>query len=229
MNKLVIVRHGESVWNKENIFTGWIDAPLSEKGILQAKQAGLLLKSEGYVFNEALTSVLQRAYKTLDIILEEMNLNIPVIKSWRLNERHYGALQGKHKDEMAKIYGEEQVFAWRRSYEVRPPEQLKEPHLEYPEIREGEVPLTESLEDTEKRVLPYWNGTIIPEIKKGKKLIISAHGNSIRAIVNIVNRNAGKSIERVNIPMGEPMVYEIDENMNFVNKYYLNKNISCNF
>lgn len=228
MNKLVLIRHGESVWNEKNIFTGWVDAPLSEKGIEEAKKAGCLLKSEGFVFDIGFTSVLQRAYKTLDIMLEEMNLSIPVFKSWRLNERHYGALQGKDKDEMRKIYGKEQVEAWRRSYEVRPPVATEEKY-EYEEVKINGMPKTESLKDTEERVLPYWHETIIPEIKRGKRIIISAHGNSIRAIVKIINKDSGEKIEKVDIPMGEPMVYEIDDKFDFVNKYYIDKSIPCNF
>lgn len=176
MNKLIIVRHGESVWNKENVFTGWIDAPLSEEGIKQAKSAGQILKEKGFTFDLAFTSVLKRAYDTLDLILGEMNLTLPIEKSWRLNERHYGGLQGMNKDEARKKFGEEQVQIWRRSYDVRPPIEKEVTESKYEEIREGDVPSTESLKDTEERLLPYWKETIIPQIMSGKKIIIAAHG-----------------------------------------------------
>ena len=221
MNKLVIIRHGESIWNKENIFNGWIDTPLSEKGIEQAKKAGTVLKEKGFSFDIAFTSLLERASNTLNLILKEMNLSIPVEKSWRLNERHYGALQGENKDEMRKKYGTEQVETWRRSYNVRPPEKKEERELGYKEVKEGEVPLTESLEDTEKRLLPYWQDSIIPQIKEGKRIIISAHGNSIRALIKNIEGLSEKEIVKVEIPTGVPLVYELDENLKPVNKYYL--------
>ena len=220
MNKLVIIRHGESVWNKENVFTGWIDAPLSEKGIEQAKKAGQLLKEKGFSFDIAFTSVLKRAYDTLDLVLKEMNIVIPVEKSWRLNERHYGALQGEDKDEMREKFGKEQVEAWRRSYAVRPPAK-GEKTFRYEEIKEGEVPLTESLEDTEQRLLPYWQKNIIPLIKEGKKVIISAHGNSIRALIKNIEGLSEEEITKVEIPVGIPLVYELDDNLKPINKYYL--------
>ncbi len=229
MNKLVIIRHGESVWNKENIFTGWIDVPLSEEGMEQARKAGQLLKKEGFVFDIGFTSKLERASKTLDIVLEEMDLIIPVKSSWRLNERHYGALQGMNKDEMRKLYGADKVEEWRRSYDVRPPAETEEKKFAYNELKGEGAPLTESLKDTEARVLPYWNEEIIPMIKQGKRVVITAHGNSIRAIVRIIDNVSGEKIAKVEIPVGVPLVYEVDDNFDFVNKYYLDKNVPCDF
>jgi 2,3-bisphosphoglycerate-dependent phosphoglycerate mutase len=220
MNKLVIIRHGESVWNKENIFTGWIDAPLSEKGIEQARAAGELLKKEGFSFDLAFTSVLRRAYDTLDLILKEMGLAIPIEKSWRLNERHYGGLQGMNKDEMREKFGKEQIEIWRRSYDVRPPIK-EEKELKYEEIKEGEAPLTESLKDTEERFLPYWKETIVPQILSGKKIIIAAHGNSIRALIKNLEGVSREEIAKIEIPIGIPLVYELDDNLKVLNKYYL--------
>ncbi|MFA5730043.1 MAG: 2,3-diphosphoglycerate-dependent phosphoglycerate mutase [Candidatus Paceibacterota bacterium] len=221
MNKLIIVRHGESVWNKENVFTGWIDAPLSEEGIKQAKSAGQILKEKGFTFDLAFTSVLKRAYDTLDLILGEMNLTLPIEKSWRLNERHYGGLQGMNKDEARKKFGEEQVQIWRRSYDVRPPIEKEVTESKYEEIREGDVPSTESLKDTEERLLPYWKETIIPQIMSGKKIIIAAHGNSIRALIKNIEGLSGEEIVKIEIPMGNPLVYELDDNLKPINKYYL--------
>lgn len=221
MFKLVIIRHGESVWNKENIFTGWIDAPLSEKGIEQAKKAGKILKQKGFAFDLAFASVLQRACKTLDLILEEMDLNIPIEKSWRLNERHYGLLQGQNKDEARKKYSEVQIEEWRRSYESRPPARIQEKQLAYPEMKEGLIPFTESLKDTETRLFPYWIKTIVPKIKEGKRIIISAHGNSIRSLIKNIEMLSGEQIVKVEIPIGIPLVYELDENLKVLNKYYL--------
>jgi len=223
MNKLVIIRHGESVWNKENIFTGWVDAPLSEKGIEQAKLAGKNLKERGFSFDFAFTSALKRAYDTLDLVLKEMELSIPIEKSWRLNERHYGYLQGMNKDETRKEFGKEQVEIWRRSYDVRPPVK-EEKKFKYEEIKEGEVPLTESLKDTEERLLPYWKETIAPQILANKKVIIAAHGNSIRALIKNIEGISGEEIAKVEIPVGIPLVYELDENLKFLNKYYLSVN-----
>jgi 2,3-bisphosphoglycerate-dependent phosphoglycerate mutase len=222
MNKLVIIRHGESVWNKENIFTGWIDAPLSEEGIKQAKLAGQILKEKGFTFDLGFTSVLKRAYDTLDLILEKMNLLIPTEKSWRLNERHYGALQGLNKDEMREKYGKDQVELWRRSYDVRPPAKEEKKEFKYEEVKEGEVPLTESLKDTEKRLLPYWKETIVPQIMSGKKIIIAAHGNSIRALIKNIEGISGEEIAKIEIPVGKPLVYELGDNLKPTNKYYLN-------
>ncbi len=218
--KLVIIRHGESIWNKENIFTGWVDVPLSENGIEQAKKAKLLLKD--YSFDLAYTSYLKRASDTLDIILE--GSNIPVKKAWQLNERFYGDLQGKNKDEVKKQYGEEQFKLWRRSYDTRPLEininsQFYQGNDE--KYKEINVPLTESLKDTEARVLPYLQEEIFPNIKKGKRIIISAHGNSIRAIVKILENISGEEIAKVEIPLAIPLIYELDENLKVIKKYYL--------
>ena len=226
MNKLVLVRHGESVWNKENIFTGWIDVDLSEKGIEQAKKAGEMLKD--YSFDLAYTSYLKRASDTLDIILRELNLiNIPIKKSWQLNERFYGALQGKNKDEVKKEFGEEQFKLWRRSYETKPPAITKEYEMypgndpKYKELEEKDLPLTESLKDTENRVMPYLSEEIFPNIKQGKKIIIAAHGNSIRAMVKILENISGEEIAQTEIPLGIPLVYELDDNLKVTKKYYL--------
>jgi 2,3-bisphosphoglycerate-dependent phosphoglycerate mutase len=218
--KLVIIRHGESVWNKENIFTGWVDVPLSENGIKQAKKAKELLKD--YSFDLAYTSYLKRASDTLNIILE--GLNVPIKKAWQLNERFYGDLQGKNKENVKKQYGEEQFMLWRRSYDVRP---LKidinsEFYQGNDEKYKGvNVPLTESLKDTEARVLPYLQEEIFPKIKQGKKIIISAHGNSIRAIVKILENISGEEIAKVEIPLAIPLIYELDENLKVLKKYYL--------
>lgn len=221
MNKLIIIRHGESVWNKENIFTGWLDAPLSEEGINQAKRAGQILKEKGFTFDLAFTSVLKRAYNTLDLILGEMNITIPIEKSWRLNERHYGELQGMNKDEAREKFGQEQVEIWRRSYDVKPPIKKGEKKFKYEEIKEGNVPLTESLKDTEERLVPYWKETIAPQIVAGKKIIIAAHGNSIRALIKNIEGLSGEEITKVEIPMGIPLVYELDDNLKLINKHYL--------
>ncbi|MFA5232582.1 MAG: 2,3-diphosphoglycerate-dependent phosphoglycerate mutase [Candidatus Paceibacterota bacterium] len=225
--KLVVIRHGESVWNKENIFTGWVDVGLSKRGEEEAANAGKLLKEKGFVFDLAHTSVLKRAIDTLDIILKEMELEIPVKRSWRLNERFYGALQGQNKDQVREKYGEEQFRLWRRSYETRPPAITRDSEMypakdeKYKELKEEEIPLTESLEDTEARVLPYLNNEIFPDLKKGKKIIISAHGNSIRAMVKILENVSGEEIAETEIPMGIPLVYELDENLRITDKYYL--------
>ncbi len=228
MYKVVMVRHGESVWNKENRFTGWTDVDLSEKGVEEAKKAGRVLKENGYVFDVAFTSVLKRAINTLHIILAEMDLLwIPEYKHWRLNERHYGALQGLNKSEMAEKYGEEQVKIWRRSYDVPPPPLTKDdpryPGFDprYKDLKEEEIPLSESLKDTVARVLPYWNEVIAPTIKEGKRVIIAAHGNSLRALVKYLDNISDQDIVEVNIPTGIPLVYELDENLKPVNRYYL--------
>jgi len=221
MHKLVIIRHGESIWNKENIFTGWIDIPLSSLGITQAKNAGKILKEKGYTFDIAFTSVLKRAIHTLEIILREMDLNIPVNKSWRLNERHYGLLQGKNKDEMRGLYGTDKVEKWRRSYSERPPEKNGDFDLEYKEIENA--PSGESLQETEERLLPYWEKEIKPKIKENK-IIISAHGNSIRALIKIIENLSGEDIVKIEIPVGIPLVYELDEELKVIKKYYLSDN-----
>lgn len=228
MYKLVLLRHGESIWNKENRFTGWTDVDLTEKGVKEAIEAGKLLKKEGLTFDIAFTSVLKKATKTLDFVLKEMGLtNIPVKKTWRLNERHYGALQGLNKSETAKRYGEKQVFLWRRSYEVRPPA-LKETDARYPgndplykNLKKEEIPLTESLRDTEMRLLPYWHEEITPAIKQGKKVLIVAHGNSLRALVRYLDNIPSQKIPELNIPLGIPLVYELDENLKPIKHYYL--------
>jgi len=228
MHKLVLIRHGESEWNKENRFTGWKDVDLSEKGKSEAHAAGMLLKSEGYTFDEAYTSVLKRAIRTLWIILDEMNLMwIPETKSWLLNERHYGALQGLNKTEMAAQYGEEQVQIWRRSFDI-PPGALGEDdprylgnEPQYSSIPKGQFPKTECLKDTVARVVPYFKDEIAPKIKDGKKLIIAAHGNSLRALVKYLDNVADDQITKLNIPTGIPLVYELDDQLKPIRSYYL--------
>ncbi|MBN2852523.1 MAG: 2,3-diphosphoglycerate-dependent phosphoglycerate mutase [Clostridia bacterium] len=228
MYKLVLVRHGESLWNMENRFTGWTDVDLSEKGIEEAKNAGKILKEKGYEFDIAFTSVLKRAVKTLYYILDEMDkLWLPVEKSWRLNERHYGALQGLNKAETAKIHGEKQVKIWRRSFDIKPPE-LTEDDKRYPgneekyrHLNRNDIPLSESLKDTIDRFMPYWENVLAPDIKAGKKLLIVAHGNSLRALVKHLDKISDEAIVELNIPTGIPLVYELDENLNPINRYYL--------
>ncbi|MEM2138733.1 MAG: 2,3-diphosphoglycerate-dependent phosphoglycerate mutase [Candidatus Woesearchaeota archaeon] len=225
---LVLLRHGESIWNKENRFTGWTDVDLSEKGIEEAIEAGKLLKEKGFTFDVAYTSYLIRAKKTLNYVLKELNLNIPVIENWRLNERHYGSLQGLNKEEMAKQYGEEQVKLWRRSYDVKPPELTKDDDRypgkdpKYKDLKENEIPLSESLKDTLLRVLPLWNDSIFQELKNGKNVLIVAHGNSLRALIKIIDNISDQDIVELNIPTGIPLVYEFDsENEVFTKHYYL--------
>ncbi len=228
MYKVVLLRHGESTWNKENKFTGWTDVDLSEKGVQEAKEAAKLLKEEGYTFDIAYTSVLKRGIRTLWIVLDKMDLMwIPVFRSWRLNERHYGALQGYSKSEMAKDVGEEQVLIWRRSYDVPPPP-LKTSDPRYPGNEEkykgltaDELPLTECLKDTVARVLPYWHDTIIPTVKSGKKVLISAHGNSLRALVKYLDNMPDQEVVELNIPTGVPLIYELDDNLKPITHYYL--------
>lgn len=228
MYKLVLVRHGESLWNKENRFTGWIDIDLSERGVEEAKKAGKVLRQEGYGFDIAFTSVLKRAIRTLWIILDEMDLMwIPVVKSWRLNERHYGALQGLNKKEMAQKHGEEQVHIWRRSYDVRPPIlEVTDPLFpgkdpRYKGISAGLLPQAECLKDTVERVVPYFEGVIAPEIKDGKRILIVAHGNSIRGLVKYLDNISDKDIVELNIPTGIPLVYELDTDLKPIKSYYL--------
>ena len=228
MYKLVLVRHGQSVWNLENRFTGWTDVGLTELGRAEALEAGKLLKQEGYVFDAAYTSVLRRAILTLWIVLEEMNLEwIPVTNAWQLNERHYGNLQGLNKAEMAEKFGEDQVKVWRRSYDVPPPalEETDERHprfdRRYASLTPEELPATESLKITLERVLPYWHSTLVPEIKSGKRLIVAAHGNSIRALVKYLDNISEADIPGLNIPTGLPLVYELDEDMKAIKSYYL--------
>ena len=228
MYKLVLLRHGESTWNKENRFTGWTDVDLSEKGIEEAKEAAKLLKEEGYTFDIAYTSLLKRGIRTLWIVLDEMDLMwIPVHRSWRLNERHYGALQGFYKAKMATEVGEEQVLIWRRSYDVPPPA-LKTSDPRYPgndpkykELNPKDIPLTECLKDTVERVLPYWHETIVPTIKSGKRVLIAAHGNSLRALVKYLDKVKEKEIIKFNIPTGIPLIYELDEKIKPISHYYL--------
>ena len=228
MIKLVLIRHGESVWNKENRFTGWTDVDLSENGLIEARKAGQILKANGYIFDIAYTSVLKRAIRTLWIVLHEMDLMwIPVYKSWKLNERHYGALQGLNKADTAKKYGDEQVHKWRRYVDVRPPElsvtdeRYPGSELKYKELRQDEIPATESLEDTIKRVMVEWFQEIVPQIEIGKKLIISAHGNTLRALVKYLDNISSDNIVSLNIPTGVPLVYELDDNLKPIRHYYL--------
>jgi 2,3-bisphosphoglycerate-dependent phosphoglycerate mutase len=228
MKKLVLLRHGESTWNKENRFTGWTDVALSEKGVQEAKTAALLLKQNGFVFDVAYTSLLKRAIKTLWIVLEDMELMwIPVNLSWRLNERHYGALQGLNKSETAAKFGEQQVLLWRRSYDVRPPA-LDKSDIRYPGndpryrgLPEKYLPLTECLKDTVTRFLPYWKETIAPAVKSDQNVIIAAHGNSLRALVKYLDRISDEQIVELNIPTGIPLVYELDNNLLPIKHYYL--------
>lgn len=228
MTKLVLLRHGESDWNKENRFTGWTDVDLSVKGREEAREAGVVLGAEGYIFDQAYTSVLKRAIRTLWIVLDEMDLMwIPVERSWRLNERHYGALQGLNKAETAAKFGEEQVKIWRRSYAISPPpleasdERYPGRDPRYQSLSAEELPLTECLKDTVARFLPYWHGTIAPAIRQGGKVLIAAHGNSLRALVKYLDEISEQDIVELNIPTGMPLVYELDENMKPRNRYYL--------
>ncbi|MFX1567332.1 MAG: 2,3-diphosphoglycerate-dependent phosphoglycerate mutase [Promethearchaeota archaeon] len=228
MYKVVLLRHGESTWNKENKFTGWTDVDLSEKGEQEAIEAAKLLMEGRYTFDIAYTSVLKRGIRTLWIVLDEMDLMwIPVYRSWRLNERHYGALQGYSKSEMAKEVGEDQVLIWRRSYDVPPPP-LKTSDPRYPgnetkykDLTADELPLTECLKDTVARVLPYWHETIIPTIKSGKSVLISAHGNSLRALVKYLDNMPDEEVVKLNIPTGVPLIYELDDKMKPITHYYL--------
>ncbi len=226
--KLVLLRHGESIWNKENRFTGWTDVDLSEKGISEAKESGETLKNEGYTFDIAFTSVLKRAIRTLWITLDKMDLMwIPVYRSWRLNEKHYGALQGLNKAETAKKYGEEQVLLWRRAYDIQPPAiEATDPRHpandpRYKELDSSEIPSTECLKDTVERFLPYWHNEIAPVLKTGKKILIAAHGNSLRALVKYLDKISDDDIVKLNIPTGIPLVYELDKDLNAIKHYYL--------
>jgi len=228
MHKLVFVRHGQSIWNLENRFTGWTDVGLSEQGIEEARSGAALLKEGGYTFDLAFTSVLKRAIKTLWIILEEMDLMwIPIYNSWRLNERHYGALQGLNKMEMVERYGPEQVHIWRRSYDVPPPplepsdERFPGRDPRYATLAPHELPRTESLKDTLARTLPYWHETIAPAIRSGKRVLVVAHGNSIRALVKYLDNVSDQEITELNIPTGIPLVYELDDELKPIRHYYL--------
>lgn len=228
MIKLVLLRHGESVWNKENRFTGWTDVDLSEKGVEEAHEAGRVLREEDYTFDCAFTSVLKRAIRTLWIVLDETDLMwIPVTRSWRLNERHYGALQGLNKAEMAAKFGDEQVFIWRRSYATQPPalekDDARHPSHDrrYAGIPEAEATGTECLKDTVGRFLPYWEDEIVPALKSGKRVLIAAHGNSLRALVKHLDTIPDDEIAQLNIPTGIPLVYELDDNLKPLSHYYL--------
>jgi 2,3-bisphosphoglycerate-dependent phosphoglycerate mutase len=228
MYKLVLLRHGESTWNKENRFTGWTDVDLSDKGVEEAREAARVLKEQGYGFDVAFTSVLKRAIRTLWIVMDEMDLMwIPVIRDWRLNERHYGALQGLNKSETAEKFGEEQVQIWRRSYDTRPPaleetdprNPAEDPR--YAELSGEQIPLTECLKDTVARFLPCWHQVIAPAVRSGKRVIIAAHGNSLRALVKYLDNIPDEVIPGLNIPTGMPLVYELDEDLKPLRSDYL--------
>jgi 2,3-bisphosphoglycerate-dependent phosphoglycerate mutase len=228
MKKIVLLRHGESLWNKENRFTGWTDVDLSPKGIEEAHEAGKLLAEEGLRFDLAHASVLKRAIRTLWIVLEELDqVWLPQTLSWRLNERHYGALQGLNKTETAAQYGEAQILAWRRSYDVPPPaldrQDARFPGNDprYATLASGEIPLTECLKDTVARFLPYWNDTIAPQVKAGKRVIVAAHGNTLRALVKHLDNISESDIVGLNIPTGIPLVYELTDNLQPIRNYYL--------
>jgi 2,3-bisphosphoglycerate-dependent phosphoglycerate mutase len=228
MKRLVLLRHGESDWNRENRFTGWTDVGLSEKGVNEAIEAGRQMREKGYLFDVAYTSVLKRAIKTLWLALEEMDLMwIPVHNSWRLNERHYGALQGLNKTETAERHGLEQTHIWRRSYDIPPPPLApddprypgKDPR--YASLKPGELPLTECLKDTVARFLPYWHETIAPAVSAGQRVLIAAHGNSLRALVKYLDNISDEDIVDLNIPTGIPLVYELDDQLKPINHFYL--------
>lgn len=228
MFKIVLIRHGESEWNKANLFTGWTDVDLSAQGKIEARNAGQLLKENGFSFDYAYTSLLKRAIRTLWIVLDAMDLLwIPVEKSWRLNERHYGALQGLNKAETALKYGEEQVHLWRRSYDLQPPAlELSDPRYpgndpRYSNLSPNEIPLTESLKDTVARFIPYWEQSIVPMIKDNKKIIIAAHGNSLRALIKHLEQLSDQEILNLDIPTGTPLVYELDQELVPVRHYYV--------
>jgi 2,3-bisphosphoglycerate-dependent phosphoglycerate mutase len=228
MHKLVLLRHGESSWNKENLFTGWTDVDLSRTGIKEVKESGRVLKVQGYTFDIAFTSVLKRAIRTLWIVLDEMDLMwIPVVRDWRLNEKHYGTLQGLNKAQTAEKYGEKQVKIWRRSYDIRPPaleetdsrNPAKDPR--YQGLKKEQIPLTECLKDTVERFLPCWHEVIAPTVRSGKKVIIAAHGNSLRALVKYLDNISDDVIPEVNIPTGMPLVYELEDDLKPIRNYYL--------
>lgn len=228
MKSIVLLRHGESVWNKENRFTGWTDVDLTETGTQEACKAGDLLKEKGYVFNKAYTSYLKRAVKTLNCVLDRMDLDwIPVEKSWRLNEKHYGALQGLNKSETAEKYGDEQVLIWRRSYDIAPPalseEDPRNPKFDirYKEVPENELPRTEALKDTVDRILPYWKETIFPSLKTADQILIAAHGNSLRGIIKYLKHISDEDIIRLNLPTAIPYVFEFDDQLQLTRDYFL--------
>jgi 2,3-bisphosphoglycerate-dependent phosphoglycerate mutase len=228
MHKVVLLRHGESTWNKENLFTGWTDVDLSEKGAEEAHEAGRVLLKEGYTFDVAYTSVLKRAIRTLWIVMDEMDLMwIPVHRHWRLNERHYGALQGLNKAQTAEKYGSEQVLKWRRSYDIPPPaltpdderSPAKDPR--YAQLKPEEIPLCECLKDTIERTLPYWHESIVPAIRAGERVLVCAHGNSLRGLVKYLDNISDQEIVRLNIPTGIPLVYELDDRLKPLRHFYL--------
>jgi 2,3-bisphosphoglycerate-dependent phosphoglycerate mutase len=228
MHKLVLLRHGESTWNRENRFTGWTDVDLSEQGREEAKAGGKVLRERGFTFDVAFTSVLKRAIRTLWIVLDEMDLMwIPVTRSWRLNERHYGALQGLNKAETARQYGEDQVKIWRRSYDIRPPvlettdDRFPGKDRRYAVLRDDQLPRTECLKDTVERFLPYWHETIAPVIRAGQRVLIAAHGNSLRALVKYLDNVSDRDIVELNIPTGLPLVYELDADLKPIRHEYL--------
>src|SRR5215468_865906 len=228
MKTIVLLRHGESTWNKENRFTGWTDVDLSPKGVEEARAAGRQMLADGYRFDVAYTSVLKRAIRTLWLAMEEMDLQwIPDYKTWRLNERHYGALQGLNKQETVEKHGEDQVKIWRRSYDIRPPalspDDPRAPRFDprYASLKPNELPLTECLKDTVDRVLPYWNETIAPAVRSGKRALIASHGNSIRALVKYLDKISDEKIVALNIPTGIPLVYELNDDLTPIRSYYL--------
>jgi 2,3-bisphosphoglycerate-dependent phosphoglycerate mutase len=228
MHKLVLIRHGESTWNQENRFTGWTDVDLNAKGLGEAKAAGQLLKKEGYTFDRSFVSLLKRALRTNWMILDELDeLWIPIERSWRLNERHYGSLQGLNKAETAAKFGEEQVLIWRRSYDVPPPaleksdERFPGHDPRYRNMTEAELPLTECLKDTVERVIPYWLNEIAPAVKRGEKVLVTAHGNTLRALVKYFDNLSEEEVLALNIPTGIPLVYELDDNLKPIRHYYL--------
>jgi len=226
--KLVLVRHGESLWNQQNLFTGWTDVDLSDKGVKEAHEGGVSLKEQGYEFDVAFTSVLKRAIKTLNIVQEEIDqLWIPVVRSWRLNERHYGALQGLNKSQTAEKHGEEQVLIWRRAYDIAPPPLSEDDEMypgkqrRYQSLKPEELPRTECLKDTVARVLPFWQSDIAPAITSGKRVIVVAHGNSLRALIKYLDNISDSEIVSLNLPTGIPLVYELDAELKPVKHYYL--------
>ncbi len=228
MKKIVLLRHGESIWNKENRFTGWTDVDLSEKGVVEAREAGKLLREAGFEFDFAYCSVLKRAIRTLWIVLDQLDrMWIPQELSWRLNERHYGALQGLNKTDMAEKFGEDQILVWRRSYDTPPPAlEASDPRtpandLRYRDVARSELPLTECLKDTVARFLPYWNERIAPRVKSGGKVIVAAHGNTIRALVKYLDNVSEQDIVGLNIPTGIPLVYELEDDLRPIRSYYL--------
>lgn len=228
MKKLVLLRHGESQWNRENRFTGWIDVDLTDKGVAEAREAGRLIGEAGFDFDVAYSSVLRRAIRTLWIVLQEMDrVWVPQHLSWRLNERHYGALQGLNKSETAKKYGDEQILIWRRSYDTPPPaldpsdERNPVNDLRYQSVPQQDLPLTECLKDTIERFLPYWNDTIAPQVRAGKRVIVVAHGNTLRALVKHIDNISEKDIVALNIPTGIPLVYELEDDLKPIRSYFL--------